>query len=341
MEVNAGVSSDQLFVSRSVIFMSDMLGNRRFIAALDSVSSFSNFDFLYFDLQRRLNWGVRLFDNRSFFTTFNNEVGRTERVQQLYRETGAIGILSYPFTRYHRVDVGAGYEARNIAFPAVQNIGGQPPLVFFNRRDNFPVVSTSFSGDSTIFKQFGPISGRRYEVGTSYAPDLKGGGTLTNDFTLEWRAYLQVTSRTLLAARLFAGDSEGNFPNFYYFGGLNTLRGYEFRSLVGNRAAFANFEFRFPLVDLLATPILTLQQVRGTLFFDIGAAEFAGKASLFQVTPFKFQEGGKLVDGKAAVGYGISFDFLGLELHWDFAKRFNGKQTEGKFRTSFWIGETF
>ena len=55
VEVNAGVSSDQLFVSRSVIYMSDMLGNRRFIASLDSVSSFSNFDFLYFDLQHRMN----------------------------------------------------------------------------------------------------------------------------------------------------------------------------------------------------------------------------------------------------------------------------------------------
>ena len=68
IEVNAGVTSDQIPVSRSTIYMSDMLGNRRFIASLDSVSSFSNFDFLYLDLQRRMNWGLRLFDNRSFFT---------------------------------------------------------------------------------------------------------------------------------------------------------------------------------------------------------------------------------------------------------------------------------
>ena len=67
VEVNAGVTSDQLLVSRSTIYMSDMLGNRRFIASLDSVSSFSNFDFLYFDLQRRTNWGFRLFDQRSFY----------------------------------------------------------------------------------------------------------------------------------------------------------------------------------------------------------------------------------------------------------------------------------
>ena len=40
------------------------------------------------------------------------------------------------------------------------------------------------------------------------------GGTLTNDFTVEWREYLQISSRMLLAARVFTGYSRGNIPNF-------------------------------------------------------------------------------------------------------------------------------
>ncbi len=338
VEVNAGVSSDQLFVSRSTIYMSDMLGDRRFIASLDSVSSFSNFDFLYFDMRRRMNWGVRLFDNRSFFTAPDFEQGRIERIKQDYRETGGIGILSYPFTRYHRIDVGAGYISRMIAFPALNPFTSE--LSFFERRDNFPLVSSSFSGDNTMFKFFGPVSGRRYNLSVTYAPDTKGGGTLTNDYNVDWREYLQLSSRTLLAARLYVGYSTGSFPNFYYFGGLNTLRGYEFRSIVGNRAAFANFEFRFPLVDVLATPVLTLQQVRGALFFDIGAANWNGR-DVDTGEEFQFMKDGRLKHGRASLGYGISFDFLGLELHWDFAKRFNLKETEGKYRTTFWIGQTF
>jgi Tol biopolymer transport system component len=338
VEVNAGVSSDQLFVSRSTIFMSDMLGNRRFIASLDSVSSFSNFDFLYFDLRRRMHWGIRIFDNRSFFTAPDFEQGRIERIKQEYRETGGIGILSYPFTRYHRVDVGAGYISRQIAFPFFDPFSGN--ITFFERRDDFPVVSSTFSGDSTTFKFFGPVSGRRYNLSTTYAPDMKEGGTLSNDYNVDWREYYQLSSRTLLAARLFVGYSRGTFPNFYYFGGLNTLRGYEFRSIVGNRAAFANFEFRFPLVDILVTPIITLQQVRGNLFVDIGAANWDG-IDFDTGEDFQFMQDGRLKHGKASVGYGFSFDFLGLELHWDFAKRFDLKDTEGTFRTSFWIGQTF
>ena len=337
VDVNAGVSSDQLFVSRSVIYMSDMMGDRRFIAALDSVSSFSNFDFLYFDLRRRLNWGVRVFDNRSFFTAPNFQQGRIERIKQDYRETGAIGILSYPFTRYHRIDVGGGYMSRAIAYPFLTPDGG---VAFFNRSDNFPTISTTFTGDTAAYKFFGPVSGRRYEVSASYAPDLNAHGTLTSELTLDWRQYYQLTSRSLLAARVFGGYSSGNFPNLYYFGGLNTLRGYDFRSIVGNRAFFGNFEFRFPLIDVLATPILAFQQIRGELFFDIGAANFNG-INLDTGEKFKFMNGSRLQDGRAAVGYGVSLNFLGLELHWDFAKRSDLKNTEGRFRTTFWIGDTF
>ena len=358
IEVNAGVSSDQLFVSQSVIYMSDMLGNRRFIAALDSVSSFSNFDFLYFDLQRRTNWGVRLFDNRSFYTSPDFERGQLDRVRQLYRETGLIGLVSYPFTRYHRLDAGAGYIMRQIAFPRFNPDSGELEG-FTDQSDNFPLASTSFSGDSTVFKYFGPVSGRRYQLSGTYAADLKNGGTLSGDLTMDWREYFQLSSRTLLAARLFVGYSQGNFPNLYYFGGLNTLRGYDFRTIIGNRAAFANFEFRFPLIDVIATPVFAFQQVRGVLFFDIGAANFDGinivdnrqeviegvpfDDDRFRVgEPFKFMEGGRLLDGLAAVGYGVSFElFPGLELHWDFAKRFDLKDTEGTFRTQFWIGRTF
>ena len=87
VSVNGGFTSDQLLVSESQIFMSDMLGNRRFIATLESVSSYSNFDFLYFDLQHRTNWGVRLFDNRSFFLTPQAGSLTLFDRRQLYRES--------------------------------------------------------------------------------------------------------------------------------------------------------------------------------------------------------------------------------------------------------------
>jgi len=87
-------------------------------------------------------------------------------------------------------------------------------------------------------------------------------------------------------------------------------------------------------ISPLVTPAIVLQNVRGNLFFDIGGANFPGQ-------PYKFASKNQLVNGVASVGYGLSFNFLGLELHWDFAKRTDLKHTQGGTRTEFWIGETF
>jgi Tol biopolymer transport system component len=335
ISVNAGVTTDQLFVSRTTIFMSDMLGGRRFIASLDSVASFSNFDFLYLDMRRRTSWGARLFDNRSFFLTQDQQTGRLDS-RQVYRETGLMGIVSHPFNRYHRLDGGLGYLSRDYFFPRFfpDPLGGPDLVAYEQRDDKFPIISTTFTGDSAVWKFFGPVSGRRYEISAAYAPDMTDGGTLSADLSVDWREYFQISSRTLLATRFYGTWSEGNAANFAYFGGLNTVRGYEFRTLVGQHAGFANVEFRFPLVDVLATPVMVLQQIRGALFFDIGAAHFEDR-------PFAFRRDGRLADAKASVGLGISFNFLGLQLNWDFARRYDLKQLEKGYRTSFWIGQTF
>jgi hypothetical protein len=335
VSVNAGVSSDQLFVSRTTIYMSDMLGGRRFIASLDSVASFSNFDFLYLDMRKRTSWGGRLFDNRSFFVTQNLETGDVNR-RQAYRETGLMGLVSHPFNRYHRIDGGLGYISRGYFYPRFfpDPLGGPDLVSYEERNDKFPIISTTFSGDSAVWKFFGPVSGRRYQIGAAYAPDMTDGGTLSADLSVDWREYFQISSRTLLATRFYGTWSEGNAPNFSYFGGLNTLRGYDFRTLIGQYAGFANVEFRFPLIDVLATPVLVLQQVRGALFFDIGAARFEGR-------PFAFMQDGRLQDAKASVGLGVSFNLLGMQLNWDFAKRYDFEELEKGYRTSFWIGQTF
>ena len=81
-------------------------------------------------------------------------------------------------------------------------------------------------------------------------------------------------------------------------------------------------------------PGFVIQGIRGDLFFDVGAANFTGQ-------PFRFRQNGLLVDGKASLGYGLSFNFLGLELHWDFARRTCACRRSGGRHTTFWIGQTF
>jgi outer membrane protein assembly factor BamA len=187
-----------------------------------------------------------------------------------------------------------------------------------------------------VFANYGPISGRRWRFGVGYGPDLKDGGALFENASVDFRQYLLVTDRSNFAVRAFAGVAEGNRPSPFYFGGLDTLRGFGFRRVVGDRAFFTNLEYRFPLIDVVATPVLAFRGVRGVIFVDVGGAWYND----FESFDFWDSDEHRLRDGLASYGWGLSTQFLGLELNWDFARRWDFKDASD-FETSFWIGTRF
>ena len=202
-------------------------------------------------------------------------------------------------------------------------------------------------GDTVLYQEWGPLSGRRFALSYSYAPDLKkdentlvpgqhDSGTLSSDVTVDVRRYFKITERSLIAVRLFGAYSTGNFPNIYYFGGLDTLRGLDFREQIGNTVGYANFEYRFPLIDILQLPIGAFRDIRGQIFVDVGGAALKDQK-------FRFWDANerRLIDGSAAYGFGFQVSLLGLQLHWDFAKLWDFKKTLSGLKTSFYIGAQF
>ncbi len=275
-QVVAGVNTDQTFVSNTVLVFGDNLGDRRLIAQFQSLSSFTNFNFIYFNLTHRLQKGFALFDDRTFFLGINQ---------------------------------------------------------------------------ATVYQEWGPLSGRRFALSYSYSPDFKkdentmvpgqhDSGTLSSDVTVDIRRYFKITARSLLAIRFFGAHSTGNFPNVYYFGGLDTLRGLSFREQIGNTVGYANFEYRFPLIDILQTPLLAFRNIRGQVFVDVGGAALKDQRFVFWE---KDPNGGgrHLKDGRASYGMGFQLSLLGLDLHWDFAKLWDFKKTLSGLKTSFYIGAQF
>ncbi len=181
------------------------------------------------------------------------------------------------------------------------------------------------------------MSGRRWRLGADWAPDTEASGTLTSTLFVDFRQYLTLTRRSNLAFRFVGLVRDGNFATPFYFGGLDTLRGFEFRSIVGDRGFYANLELRFPLIDQLATPVLRFQGVRGVFFLDVGGAWF----DEFQDFDFYNSDESRLQDGVAAYGYGFTVRLFGLDLNFDFAKRWDFKDSEGGFESSFWVGRRF
>ena len=347
--VTAGVNSDQTFVSNTALIFGDNLGDRRLIFVFQSLSSFTNFQFSYFDISRRLQKGITLFDDRTYFLAFDQSTGNIVRDRRAYRQTGGLLELVYPLSRYHRLEGSLGFISRTFDFPfVIQNSDGTQAFFVENRTDNYPIAGVAFVGDTTLYQEWGPLSGRRYRFAVSWAPDLKKGQidpnsgepanspTLTFDTSADLRRYFKITARSLIAVRLFGAHSTGNFPTVYYFGGLDTLRGLDFRAVIGNTIAFANFEFRFPLIDYLAFPIGGLRNIRSRVFFDIGGGALKNQK-------FKFWDSSEhqLIGGVASYGYGLQLTLLGLELHWDFAKRTDLKKSLTGLQTSFYIGAQF
>jgi Tol biopolymer transport system component len=329
-----GVNSDQTFVGRIELDFSDYLGDHRIFANLSSIDALSNFDFVYADLSKRVHYQFEAFDTRQTYQTGDPLIDRNGQGRVVYQATGGIGSLVYPFSFYNRAEIGVGYIYRKDAYPIL----GSDPLNpdFATISDDFPIAQGALVSDSTTFADYGPISGRRWRLGGAYAPDFHESGTLFTSADVDFRQYIPVTRRSNIAFRLYAGESNGNRPSPYYIGGLDTLRGVDFQALSGDRAFFSNLEFRFPLLDVLATPILAFRGIRGVIFLDVGGAWF------HTVQPFRFYNGdtNRLQDAIAAYGWGFTFNFLGLDLNWDFARRWDLKQSSS-FQTSFWIGTRF
>jgi hypothetical protein len=330
-----GVNSDQTYVGRVLLSFSDYLGDHRIIANLSSIDALSNFDFIYADYSRRWHWQLEAFDTRTYYYTGDPIQDRTGRGRVVYQASGATGSVIYPLSFYHRAELGVGYIYRKDAYPVQGSDPLNPAFVTFS--DDFPIVQSALVGDSGIYTEYGPISGRRWRLGAAYSPDIHASGTLFTSADIDFRQYIPLTRRSNFAFRLYGAESTGNRPTPYYIGGLDTLRGIDFRSFSGDRAFFSNLEFRFPLLDVVATPFLAFRGIRGVIFLDVGGAWY------HNIQSFRFYNGDtkRLQDAIAAYGWGFTVQFLGLDLNWDFARRWDLKQSSGGFQTSFWIGTRF
>jgi Tol biopolymer transport system component len=344
--INAGVNTDQTFLSNTILIFGDNLGDRRFLASLQSISTYTNIFLQYLDLSKRLQKGIAVLDDREYYIGIDTSFGfdRAVRARRFYRETGGVGVAIYPLNRYLRLEGQLGYFSRSIDYP-VQNPDGT--IGFLSLNNNFPLVTGALVGDTTLYREWGPLAGHRFRIGGSYMYDTKKGNygdfqvanpgsTLSADVTLDYRQYIKVTARSLFAFRLFGARATGNLPNIYYFGGLDTLRGLDYASVIGNTIAYANFEYRFPLIDFLAFPIGGFRNIRGRVFFDVGGGAIKDQ-------PFRFWDASnhQLINGVAAYGYGLELTLLGLQLHWDFSKLTDLKHAQGGLKTSFYIGAAF
>jgi outer membrane protein assembly factor BamA len=357
--LNVGVTSGGDFFGGSQIALADVLGDKNFTVTALSLREFRSYSGTYLDLGQRLQYGISAFDTTEFFyaspyalqTSFFREGAfATQRV------TGATALAQYPLDKFRRLELNAGivkvreqFENAFAEQDAQQAAAAQGTQFFLNNGSIAP-ISVALVGETTRFREFGPLTGATYRLGVTYAPGINGLLQRTT-FDVDVRKYVHAGS-AVLAGRFRGFKSTGEAPDIFYFGGNMELRGYPYLSFVGNRGFFANVELRLPIIDLMKTPIGILGPVRGTAYFGIGEAKIRGDNTRFgtsdpgisYVRDPVFGEpvtGFHLENGRASYGIGLQFFFLGYPLHFDWSKLTDLKVSSPNTRFDFWIGFDF
>lgn len=329
--VEVGVTDDGRFLSNSGISFTDLLGNQRFLISSYSVSSFTSIEATYFNVARKFNWGGSVFDTRQFFV--DRSTGRA--LDQASRTTGLSAFIERPVSRYYRFRATLGFQDSSFSQLTGFDMIGLP--TFTRVSDTLAYATFSVTGDTTRFQRFGAYHGKRFNLSITHGENLSGdfNGDLTQA-NLDFRAYGQVTRRSLFAWRVATLQNIGDREFLYGFGGINQLRGYEYFEFAGSNLAWSNLEFRFPLVDLLAFPVIAIRDVRGMIFLDLGAAYLnddlwidpnTGRVRVDetgQSIPFEFWDSAndRLQDLRGSYGVGFQFLFLGgLQFNWAWSHR--------------------
>ncbi len=359
--LNVGVTSSGDLFGGSQVALTDVLGDHNLAISAISLREFRSYSGTYVNLSRRVRYGLSGFDYTQFFYAAPYGVIQNSFTRQgafaTQRYSGVLALAQYPVSRERRLEFSAGmvrvkeqFENADAELAVREAAALQGVQVFLNDGTVTP-LRLAVVEETTRFREFGPLSGHTFSLAFEYAPSL-GGSLSRHTVDGDVRHYQRVGNTSLvLATRLRGFYSSGERPDLFYFGGNMELRGFPYYSLAGNQGFFANAEIRFPVIDVMKTPLGILGPVRGSAYLGIGGAKFKGEQYRFSssdpgvsyVRDAVFGEpvsGFHLVDGRASYGVGLQFFLFGYPLHFDWSKLTDLK-VKAPSRFDFWIGFDF
>jgi outer membrane protein assembly factor BamA len=335
-----------------------------------SVSQYRTMSFTWLNMEKRMQWAIQGYNMTQFYYGELEGLFYDPAIQFIDRDfatatrtiQGGTAFAIYPFNRYRRIELFGGISRYQEQFndPLLEQFSAQYQQDNFGRslfnNGTLMPVGAAFVQETTIFREFGPLSGSTMRLSYEVAPKI-GNSLSRQTVDADARKYFRLGATGLLALRARGFKSWGNDPDYTFFGGNSELRGYEYLEFLGQNAFFTNAELRFPLIDAMATPIGVLGGVRATLFAGLGGSYFDEYVNPLTQQPFKaitsgtqvvrpivdFDEvtgaaqfggpvavsGLRLVDSRASYGISLATFALGFPVHFDWSwKTLLNKQWE-------------
>jgi len=357
--VNVGVTSGGDFFGGTQVTFSDVLGDQQFNFYAESVSQYRTFSLGYLNLSRRLQYALQGFSQTEFYyandanTFYAAQYGflshKDAEATQTVRGGTAFGI--YPLNRYTRMELTGGLVDFKQQYndPTLQQLADQFQQATYGRSlfgDGLMMpLGAAYVRETTVFREYGPLSGDTERVGYEIAPKI-GGFLSRQTADVDARKYIRLATNGVLAFRFRGLKSWGDYPTYLYSGGNSELRGYQYLEFIGNKAFFADAELRFPLIEAALTPFGVIGGLRAVAFANVGGSQIdPNPMTLYARGPVTVQPivnysqdfltgnvtpvlgeprtitGFRLVDGRASYGLGLETFALGFPIHFDWSWR--------------------
>jgi WD40 repeat protein len=359
--IGAIISTDGSIYGGTALSFSDLLGDHNFSLLAYQVRSFRSYVFSYANLKKRFQYLAEAFQYTMFYYTPYSYLDYSYYEFLSYRDALATRTMMgarftgfYPFNRYYRAQVGLSflkYEEDFYDPYLFQQMGQQNQAYGYFFNGNSLSLSADLIGETTNFRYYGPYSGNTFLLGLNQAIPINKDFIRNTTAQVDLRQYLPIGGDSLFAFRLYAMASLGRNPYVSYWGGNNQVRSSYYYNIIGNMGWYANFEFRIPLINAASTIIGQIGPVRGVFFVDMTRAKLKGYPA--QIYDIEYDALGypylRVADAIGSYGFGFQFFFIGLPLHFEWAKRLEIQDVSspfninsyGKFKLKFWIGFDF
>ena len=345
------------------MFFSDLMGDHLIVAQVNAQQGRTNIlsgftgALTYINLKKRLNWGVGAYRYRSFFASLlGTEFGGPGLGQEgigirndFFEERwGATGLLSYPISKFQRVETELAFERNNLT-ELPNDLDDIEDL--FLRDAWLTIGSLGYVYDNSLWGPVGPVDGQRVNVTLSSVLNASEGTLESTDVLVDARKYFRTSLNTTYAVRARGRFASGDVPTFYYLGGPASLRGYPSWILSGTYSVLLNQEWRFPILrpnyNLSGPAILLANGIWGGLFVDVGNAWTAD--GLYEGSDGELHEldnwAGLLGSYGASIRYPLGGPFV---VRFDWARRFEVEDKRELFpdgrdqsHYSFFIGYNY
>lgn len=336
---SAGYSTFWGFQGSTYLAFSDLLGNHRILLLADIQYDFKNsiYGAGYFNLAGRTDWGVIGYHIPLYLYQYD----QYERVSLYrYRKYGFDAMASHPFDRFRRIDGSIGFYTLTS-----ENLTWQGE----SERRYILYPSLSYVFDNTLWGYTAPRRGQRYNITIQGSPKISDSSVGFMTVMADYRTYTSIGRDYTIALRLSGGSSFGPDPQRFMIGGIDgwinyefeqgypiqnvedfmfltpvlPMRGYNYNAQYGSNFALVNFEMHYPLIRYLLGGMvpLSLQNVRGVTFIDVGSAwdDFSSFRA-FEKTEYGNYRTKDLLIG---AGIGARFYLFAFPFRFDIAWNYN------------------